>query len=73
MNALQTILIAAGIMFIMVGMAIAISENPAYSGLLAPVYMLCVISFYGFLVAIFLAILISVVEMFGKSRFGGHL
>ena len=59
MNAIKTVLLVAGLMFLLVGLAIAISENQNYATQLNPLYILVMYSLYGFLGFIMVALLLA--------------
>ena len=67
----KMLLFATGLLFIIVGIAIADAENPAYSNMLVPLYELFLIIFYLVLVVSFLSLLIAAFEFVKKSQAKG--
>lgn len=63
----RMLLFATGLLFIIVGLAIADSENPAYSNMLVPLYQLFLIIFYLVLVVSFISLLLASFEFIKKS------
>lgn len=61
-------LLAGGLFFLMVGLSIAIAENPTYEEQITPLYVLVTIAFYGFVAAFFVALLLAAFDFLNKSR-----
>ena len=68
MNAVKYILVALGLLFIIVGLAIAISDNPTYLSAISPIYTGMVYLFYGYIGLMFLAVLVGALRSFGNPK-----
>lgn len=72
MNALKLVLYAFGFFFMIVGLALLISADPAFELRVAPLYSGVVLLFYAFLAVIMLALFIHIVLVaLGKKKLFG--
>ena len=62
------VLIALGLMFILVGMTIAMAGNSEFESTIAPLYGGMVYLFYGFIALVFLWVLITALTAFGQRK-----
>lgn len=67
---MKILFLAAGMFFLMSGLAIAITENPTYSQIITPLYIYVVYFFYFVMVIAFIQLLLSAFDFMKKNLKG---